>query len=105
MVLLYLRLDLADAAGAGELFGPDSLVFILEEHEPREVNDAELFLTSLEFVFGDFFIGRELINMVFAREERESANEVPIRIHKIRDREPLVIANVDGYRGIVVSKV
>ena len=43
--------------------------------------------------------------MVFARQEGEAADDIPVRVDPVGDRDPFIVADGDGHRRIMLGVI
>ena len=96
---------LADAAGAGKLFLHLRLVVALIGEELRVIHLWETGEALLIFLFRNCFVRRETVDVVGAREEGETADDIPVLLYPIHDAYPFVFAHRDCRRRIVVRVI
>src|SRR3989344_438694 len=87
--LLYLT----HAAGAGKLPLHIRLILTLIGEELGVIHLREACQALLIFFFRNCLVGRKTVHVVGAREEGETADDIPVLLYPIHDTYPLVFAH------------
>src|SRR3989338_11541832 len=95
--------NLADARYAGRFLGTLSLVFFFVKQHLRKIYFRISANHFIIFFFAYFFVRRQFVNMLESWQKRQSADNLPIFIKPVSGRKPLVIADGNRNRLVVLG--